>query len=92
MDWLTIAHQNSVSDLPLTPTIYSLTLFLIGAVGFHESVRAELHSLGKTGVHTLIVNPFYINTGMFDGVKTKSVQDLILILLFSPHHFPLLFH
>ncbi len=42
-----------------------------GAVGFHESVTAELHSLGKNNVKTLLVNPYYINTGMFDGVKTK---------------------
>ncbi|CAE7385891.1 Sdr16c5, partial [Symbiodinium microadriaticum] len=42
-----------------------------GAVGFHEAVTQELHSLKKSNVKTLVVNPFYINTGMFDGVKTK---------------------
>lgn len=50
-----------------------------GAVGFHESVAAELHSLGKSGVQTLVVNPYYINTGMFDGVKTKN--DILLPIL-----------
>lgn len=41
-----------------------------GAIGFTESLRAELRGFGS-GVRTLIVAPYYINTGMFDGVKTK---------------------
>lgn len=42
-------------------------------VGFDESVRNELNRLGKTGVKTTVVCPYYINTGMFDGVKSESV-------------------
>jgi len=42
-----------------------------GAVGFHESTNAELDSLGKTGIHTTLVCPGYIDTGMFDGVQIK---------------------
>lgn len=42
-----------------------------GAVGFDESLRMELRKLGKTGVQTLCVCPYYINTGMFDGVKSR---------------------
>ncbi|XP_050397408.1 protein dhs-3 isoform X2 [Patella vulgata] len=41
------------------------------AVGFDESMRFELNSQGKTGVHTTVVCPYFINTGMFDGVKTR---------------------
>jgi all-trans-retinol dehydrogenase (NAD+) len=41
------------------------------AVGFMESLRAELRDAGSS-VSTLTVNPFYINTGMFDGVKSGS--------------------
>jgi all-trans-retinol dehydrogenase (NAD+) len=41
------------------------------AVGFDESLRAELDSLGKHGVRTTVVCPFYISTGMFDGVTTR---------------------
>jgi len=48
------------------------------AVGFMESLRAELRDAGS-GVSALTVNPFYINTGMFDGVKSGSpllpIQD-----------------
>jgi all-trans-retinol dehydrogenase (NAD+) len=38
------------------------------AVGFDEALRDELANIGKTNVHTTVVCPYYINTGMFDGV------------------------
>jgi len=41
------------------------------AIGFDESLRIELSSLGKTGVHTTLICPYYINTGMFDGIYTR---------------------
>lgn len=41
------------------------------AVGFDESIRAELVKQGKTGVKTTVVCPFYINTGMFEGAQTR---------------------
>ncbi|XP_040442868.1 epidermal retinol dehydrogenase 2 [Falco naumanni] len=41
------------------------------AVGFAESVDLELRDLRRTGVKTTIVCPYYINTGMFDGCRTK---------------------
>ncbi len=40
------------------------------AVGFDESVRLELRQQGSNVVTTLVC-PFYIDTGMFDGVKTR---------------------
>lgn len=40
------------------------------AVGFTESLRAELRR-DAAPVSTLIVTPYYIDTGMFDGVTTK---------------------
>ncbi|XP_064652710.1 epidermal retinol dehydrogenase 2-like [Lineus longissimus] len=42
-----------------------------GAVGFDESIREEIFNLGKDGVHTTVVCPSFINTGMFDGVKMR---------------------
>ncbi|NXA70749.1 RDHE2 dehydrogenase, partial [Mohoua ochrocephala] len=41
------------------------------AVGFAESIYMEMSALRRTGVKTTIVCPYIINTGMFDGVKTK---------------------
>ncbi len=40
-----------------------------GAVGFGEALRMELKRL-KSPVKTTLVCPYYINTGMFDGVKS----------------------
>ncbi len=38
-----------------------------GAVGFNESLRMELKSLNSK-VKTTCICPYYINTGMFQGV------------------------
>ena len=40
------------------------------AVGFDESIRAELKQ-SAPGVKTTVICPFFINTGMFEGVKTR---------------------
>jgi all-trans-retinol dehydrogenase (NAD+) len=42
-----------------------------GAVGFDDALRNELYKQGKTGVKTTLVCPYYINTGMFDGVVSR---------------------
>jgi all-trans-retinol dehydrogenase (NAD+) len=42
------------------------------AFGAMDALRLELARLGKKGVKTTVVCPFYINTGMFDGAKSKS--------------------
>ena len=39
-------------------------------VGFDESLRLELRRLGSN-IKTTVVCPFYISTGMFEGVKTR---------------------
>jgi all-trans-retinol dehydrogenase (NAD+) len=40
------------------------------AVGFDESIRAELKQTAP-GVKTTVICPYYINTGMFRGAKTR---------------------
>jgi all-trans-retinol dehydrogenase (NAD+) len=47
---------------------YSASKF--AAVGFDESLRQELKQ-SAPGVHTTVVCPYYIDTGMFEGVKTR---------------------
>jgi all-trans-retinol dehydrogenase (NAD+) len=47
---------------------YSASKF--AAVGFDESLRAELRQTAP-GVKTTVICPFYIDTGMFAGVKTR---------------------
>jgi len=41
-----------------------------GAVGFDEAVRVEMKRIAP-GVKTTVVCPYYIDTGMFDGVRTR---------------------
>lgn len=48
------------------------------AVGFDESLRVELAKTAK-GVRTTVVCPFYIDTGMFDGVKTRFPRLLPIL-------------
>ena len=40
------------------------------AVGFTEALRAEMRTT-RTGVSTLAVCPYYIDTGMFEGVRSR---------------------
>lgn len=40
------------------------------ATGFDESLRVELKA-SAPGVRTTLVSPYYINTGMFEGVQTR---------------------
>lgn len=47
-----------------------------GAVGMMEALRLELKQAKKDIICTTI-SPFYINTGMFDGVKTGSIFSLL---------------
>lgn len=46
------------------------------AVGFDESLRIELKVGGYTGVKTTCICPYYISTGMFDGVQSKLIPIL----------------
>lgn len=60
-----------------------------GAVGTHMSVSQELAVIGCTGVNTTCVCPYFIDTGMFDGVKTRCAPSLSLsfLLTFICSHF-----
>jgi all-trans-retinol dehydrogenase (NAD+) len=49
-------------------TDYAASKF--AAVGFAESLRQELRR-GAAGVRTTVVCPYYVDTGMFEGVKTR---------------------
>ncbi|MFT4235812.1 MAG: SDR family oxidoreductase [Microbacterium sp.] len=57
-------------------TDYSASKF--AAFGFTESLRVEL-AKAKTGVRTLTVCPYYIDTGMFEGVRTRFPRLLPIL-------------
>ena len=46
-----------------------------GAIGWSESMRIELQA-EKSNVHVTTIAPYYINTGMFDGVKSRIIPVL----------------
>ena len=40
------------------------------ALGTHRALTAELFTMGRTGVKTTCICPFFIDTGMFAGVRS----------------------
>lgn len=46
-----------------------------GAIGWSDSVRIELQDM-KSEVHFTTVAPYYINTGMFEGVRSRIIPIL----------------
>lgn len=52
-----------------------------GAVGFDEALRMELRRIAP-GVKTTVVCPYYIDTGMFEGVQTRFSS---LLPILDPH-------
>lgn len=48
------------------------------AVGFDEALRIELHRL-STNIKTTVVCPYYIDTGMFEGVRTRFPRLLPIL-------------
>lgn len=46
-----------------------------GVIGWSDSVRIELQEMNSE-VHITTVAPYYINTGMFDGVKSRIIPIL----------------
>lgn len=60
----------SAAGLVGVPKLADYCASKFAAVGFDESLRIEM-KMSSPGVKTTLVCPFYINTGMFDGVKTK---------------------
>ncbi len=51
------------------------------AIGFTESLRAELRD-ARSPVRTLVFMPYYIDTGMFEGVRTRFP---LLLPILDPH-------
>lgn len=46
-------------------------------IGFSESIRAELKLTGRNHVHSTVVCPSYIGTGMFDGVDAPKATNIL---------------
>uniref|UniRef100_A0A1B0G671 Hydroxysteroid 17-beta dehydrogenase 11 n=1 Tax=Glossina morsitans morsitans TaxID=37546 RepID=A0A1B0G671_GLOMM len=53
---------------------YSATKY--ACIGFHESLFTDLKAHGYHGIQMTLVCPYYINTGMFNGVRPRLVPML----------------
>ena len=60
----------SLAGLGGAPKLTDYCASKFAAVGLEESLRLELKTKGNWGVHSTVVCPFYIDTGMFKGVNT----------------------
>jgi len=73
---VTISSASSATGVPKLAD-YAASKWAV--FGFAESIRMELKRQKLNGVGTTIVCPYYINTGMFDGVKSPNpllpIQD-----------------
>ena len=71
---VTIASASAFVGLPYGTT-YAASKW--AALGFTESLRAELKELGHDHVGVTAVCPSYIGTGMFDGVSTPATTTML---------------
>jgi all-trans-retinol dehydrogenase (NAD+) len=60
----------SAAGLVGAPRLVDYSASKFAAVGFNEALRMELQHFGHE-IQTTVVCPFYINTGMFTGAKTR---------------------
>ena len=65
-----IVTMASAAGLVGVPGLSDYCASKFGAVGFHESLRAELRRT-VPGVRTSLICPFFVDTGMFAGVRTR---------------------
>jgi len=68
----------SMAGVIATPGLADYSASKAAAIGFDESLRAEL-SNNNSNVTTTCVCPYFINTGMFDGVQTKFPSILPIV-------------
>ncbi|NIR45548.1 MAG: SDR family oxidoreductase [Gemmatimonadetes bacterium] len=60
----------SAGGLVAAPRLSDYSASKFAAVGFDEALRLELRQQGLR-IKTTLVCPFYVKTGMFEGVKTR---------------------
>ncbi len=65
----------SAAGLISNPRMSVYTASKWGVIGWSDSIRIELHEL-KSKIRVTTVAPYYINTGMFNGVKSSIIPIL----------------
>ena len=70
-----ICNITSAGGMLSNPKMSVYAASKCAATGWSDSVRIELEEM-KSNVHVTTVAPYYINTGMFDGVKSRIIPIL----------------
>lgn len=74
------AFWQKLARLTLDTIIY---FSKFAAVGLSDALYQELDHLGKSGVYVTCVCPYFINTGMFDGVKMRMWASPAVVFCFE---------
>ncbi len=71
-----IVNVSSAAGYVANPKMSVYTASKWAVLGWSESLRIELEELHKN-LHVTTVTPFYINTGMFEGVKSNPFLPIL---------------
>jgi len=71
-----IVSISSVAGIAGCPDMTDYCASKFGALGIMESLRIELKR-DKINIKTTSILPYFINTGMFDGVQTSAIYPLL---------------
>ncbi len=71
-----IVNVSSAAGYAANPKMSVYVASKWAALGWSESLRIELEKLGKD-LHVTTVTPYYINTGMFEGVKSTVFLPIL---------------
>ncbi len=72
-----LVHISSASGLVGLPYGATYASSKWAVIGFSESIRAELRLLGHKHVHSTVVCPSYIGTGMFEGAEAPKATSIL---------------
>lgn len=72
-----LVHISSASGFIGLPYGSTYAASKWAVIGFSESIRAELNLTGRKHVHSTVVCPSYIGTGMFDGVEAPKATNIL---------------
>lgn len=61
----------------VVPGLSDYCMSKFAAVALHESLLREARAQGKDGVHFTLINPYKIDTGMFNGATIKKSAQLL---------------
>ncbi|RWS16493.1 epidermal retinol dehydrogenase 2-like isoform X1 [Dinothrombium tinctorium] len=74
-----IVTISSIAGITGTERLSDYCASKFANIGLEESLRYELENQGLTGIHTTLVCPYFINTGLFDGVKIPSFLSILKV-------------